>query len=231
MAPLMLSRRRPVLLLIGVLPALDPAAADHRVVLRIGGVHEVDGIALILAFLDRVVVLQERFLTLRIGLAGRAPGLLIGVTQAVEHHGHVAGDVAHPPALRDPACERHGRGVELGLKMGVQLRPLRDGEERFAADIGHPQQAVQTALLVALEVASHRAGIKQQSIGTVRHRATLAQENHGTDPVRLTHVSDLSVCAPQFGQLAFVQSAVRHSAQFIYEVSLLPHRPQSKFRL
>ncbi len=70
----------------------------------------------------------------------------------------------------------------MGLKMGVQLGQLRGVEERFAAGKGHRQQPNEVPVLVRLEVASHRVGIKQQGIGNVCHRATLAQENHGIDP-------------------------------------------------
>jgi len=65
---------------------------------------------------------------------------------------------------------------------------------------------------VALEVVAHRVGVEQQGIGNVRHRATLTQENHRVDPIRLAHVPDPPVRRPQFGQLSFVQAVVCHGA-------------------
>ena len=82
-----------------VLAALDPAAGDHRIVLRMGRVHEVDRVVFALGLLELPIALEKRSLGLGIGLAGHDLRLLVDVAETMQQRGHAAFGVAHAEAL------------------------------------------------------------------------------------------------------------------------------------
>ena len=88
--------------------------------------------------------------------------------------------------------------------MKVKLRQLRVIEERFAPDVAHPQQAVDTGLLVPLEVVADRVGIDQQGIGNFGRLPPVAEQDHGIDPVRLAHRTGGAVRSTQFRKFGWV---------------------------
>jgi len=70
---------------------LDPAMGEHRVVLRMAGVHEVHRVVLALVFVDFPVVIGEELsLRLRVGFTWNHLRLLVDVAQAVQYRRHAA---------------------------------------------------------------------------------------------------------------------------------------------
>jgi hypothetical protein len=51
--------------------------------------------------------------------------------------------------------------------MGIELRQLRRIQQSLAADIAHPQQPIEPALPVALEVIARGVGIDRQGVGNI----------------------------------------------------------------
>jgi hypothetical protein len=90
--------------------------------------------------------------------------------------------------------------------MKVKLRQLRGIEERFAPDVAHPQQAVDTGLLVPLEIVADRVGINQPGIGNFGLLPPVAEHDHGIEPVHLAHRTG----GTQFRKLGLVESLVLH---------------------
>jgi len=192
--------------------ALDPAASEDRIVLRVGGVHEQEHIVLAFVFLERFVRCDEVFLNLRSGrLARQQLRLFVAVSEPMQQRGHAAVGVVHAKAVFDPAHDRGRARMQLLPEVRIELGQLRGCEQRLATDVVHALQRCNTALLVALEVVAHRIVVDQKCGSDLARAPTAAEQDHGIDPVGLAGVACRAVGAAQFREFLLVQVVVTHA--------------------
>lgn len=137
----------------------DPAAGDHRIVLRMHGVDDVHGGRFALLAFDLFVLSEEVLLRFRIRLAGDELWFLVDVTEAVKQRCHTAFGVRHPEGLLDPVGDSFGRQVQVILQMHIPNRQLLFVECTRAAAQGNMVQRLGATLAVACEMIANRVGI------------------------------------------------------------------------
>ena len=142
-------------------PPFDPAVAQHRIVARVGRIHEVDRILGLFGFFELFGGVDKRPLRFGIGLAGNQLGLFVDIAQAVEHRGHPPLAIANGPALLDVASHVLRRQLQRVLQVDVRLDELLVAEPPFAPTMRHRQQPLDPALLMAFEMTSDRIRIDQ----------------------------------------------------------------------